>query len=75
MCNQCTFSGLIPGGQILSNRHTVFFTSMDPMNKEHKDLDVIDGSTASCLVQAENVEEKSKHSVLGRHQICPKERI
>ena len=35
-------SGLIPGGQILSKRQTVFFTSVDPMNKEHRDLEVID---------------------------------
>ena len=33
-----TNSGLIPGGQILSERQTVFFTSVDPVNKEHKDL-------------------------------------
>ena len=26
----------------MSKRHTVFFTSVEPMNKEHKDLDVID---------------------------------
>ena len=33
-----TNSGLIQGGQILSKkRQTVFFTAMDPMNKEHKD--------------------------------------
>ena len=37
-----TNSGLIPGGQILSKRQTVFFTSVDPMNKEHKDPKVID---------------------------------
>ena len=30
-------SGLIPGGHILSKRQTVFFTSVDPMNKEHRD--------------------------------------
>ena len=45
MCNQITLiinSGLIPGGQILSKRQTVFFASVDPMNKEHKDPDVID---------------------------------
>ena len=34
-------SGLISGGQNLSKRQTVFFTSVDPMNKEHKDPDVI----------------------------------
>ena len=33
------------------------------------------GSTASCMVQAENVEETSNHGVLGRHQTCSKERI
>ena len=27
------------------------------------------------MVQAENVEETSKHGVLGRHQTCSKERI
>ena len=35
-------SGLIPGGQILSNRQTVFFLLVDPMDKEHKDPDTID---------------------------------
>ena len=37
-----TNSGLIPGGQNLSKRQTVFFTSVGPMNKEHKDPDTID---------------------------------
>ena len=33
-----TNSGLIPGGQNLGNeRQTVFFTAVNPMNKEHKD--------------------------------------
>ena len=32
-----TNSRLIPGGQILSKRQTVFFTSVDPMNKEYRD--------------------------------------
>ena len=35
-------SGLIPWGQILSNRQTAFFLPVDPMDKEHKDLDTID---------------------------------
>ena len=33
-------SGLIPGGQNLNNRQTVFF--LDPMDKNHKDPDTID---------------------------------
>ena len=37
-----TNSGLIPGGQNLSKRQTVFFTSVDPMNKEHKDPNDVD---------------------------------
>ena len=35
-------SGLIPGGQNLSNRQTVFFLLVDPLDKNHKDPDVID---------------------------------
>ena len=37
-----TNSGLIPGGQNLSKRQTVFFTSVNPMDKEHKDPETID---------------------------------
>ena len=35
-------SGLIPGGQNLSNRKTVFSLPVDLMDKEHKDPDTID---------------------------------
>ena len=35
-------SGLILGGQSLSNTQTVFFMPVDPMDKNHKDPDVID---------------------------------
>ena len=35
-------SGLIPGGQNLSKRQTVFFLLVDPMDKNHKDPDTID---------------------------------
>ena len=37
-----TNSGLIPRGQNLSEIQTVFFTSMDPINEEHRDPDVSD---------------------------------
>ena len=37
-----TNSGLIPGGQNLSKRQTVFFTSVDPTNKEHRDPNKLD---------------------------------
>ena len=35
-------SGLIPGGQNLNKRQTVFFLLLDPIDKEHKDPDTID---------------------------------
>ena len=35
-------SGLIPGGQNLSKRQTVFFLRVNPMDKEHKDPETID---------------------------------
>ena len=35
-------SGLIPGGQNLSKRQTVFFTSVDLVNKEHRDPNITD---------------------------------
>ena len=34
-------SGLIPGGQILSKRQTVFFLLVDLVDKEHKDPETI----------------------------------
>ena len=35
-------SGLIPGGQNLSKRQTVFFLLVNPVNKEHKDPETVD---------------------------------
>ena len=35
-------SGLIPGGQNLGKRQTVFCTSVDPMNKEHRGPNKVD---------------------------------
>ena len=35
-------SGLIPGGQNLSKRQTVFFLHVNPMDKEHKDPETVD---------------------------------
>ena len=40
-----TNSGLIAGGQNLGKRQTVFFTSVDPINKEHRDPNIIDLET------------------------------
>ena len=35
-------SGLIPGGHNLSNRQTVFYLPVNPMDKEHKDPETVD---------------------------------
>ena len=53
-------SRLIPGGQNLSNRQTVFFLPVDPMDKNHEDPDTIDVE-ASRLAQY-------MHKVWKRHQ-------
>ena len=37
-------NGLIPGGQNLSRRQSVFFLLVDPRNKDHKDPEYIDFS-------------------------------
>ena len=69
-------SGLIPGGQNLSNRQTVFFLLVDPMDKEHKGPDMIDlGAPRLAQYMHKSKEETSKHGVLGRHQSCSKEGI
>ena len=68
-------SGLLPGGQNLSKRQTVFFTCGDPVNKEHEDPDVIDLEAPRLAWYKQKVENTSRHGVLGRHQSCSKERV
>ena len=72
-----TNSGLIPGGQNLSKgKQTVFFTSVDPMNKEHKDPYEIDLEAPHLAwYKQKKVEETSKYGVLGRRQTCSTERF
>ena len=69
-------SGLIPGGQSLSKRQTVFFLPVDPMDKNHKDLDTIDLSVPRhAQYMHKGMEETSRRRKLGRHQSCNEERI
>ena len=53
-------SGLIPGGQDLSRRQTVFFLFIDPRDKDHEDFEHID---FSVLRRARYV-----HSAWKKHQ-------
>ena len=70
MCNQSYSpfinSGLIPGGQILSKRQTVFFLPVDPMDKESQgSWDDRLGSTASCTVHAYSMGRNIKTQFFG----------
>ena len=66
-------SGLIPGGQNLSNRQTVFFTAVNPMNKDHrdpheldknhKDLDTIDLGAPRLAQYMHKAWKKHKNTV------------
>ena len=53
-------NGLIPGGQDLSRRQTVFFLPIDPRDKNHKDLEYIDFSVPRRA--------RYVHSAWKRHQ-------
>ena len=55
--------GLILGGQNLSKRQTVFFTSVDPMNKEHKDPDVVDLDAPRLAWYKQRVWKKHQNTV------------
>ena len=69
-------SGLIPGGQNLSNRQTVFFLPVDPMDKNHKDPDTIDLNEPRHAQYMHKAWKKHQtYSVLGRQQPCSEERI
>ena len=70
-----TNSGLIPGGQKMSKRQTVFFTSVDPMNKEHRDPNNIDLEAPRLAWKRQKRWKKQKPGVFGRHKTCFKERI
>ena len=58
-----TNSGLIPGGQILSKRQTVFFTSVDLLNKEHRDPDNIDLNAPRLVWYKQKVWKKHQNTV------------
>ena len=56
-------SGLIPGGHNLSKRQTVFFTSLDPMNKEHEDPDEINLEAPRLAWYKQKVWKKHQNTV------------
>ena len=69
-------TGLIPRVQNLSKRQTIFFTSVDPMNKEQKDPDVINLDAPRLAWCKQKVWKNYQNTVYWFwHQTCSKERI
>ena len=56
-------NGLIPGGQDLSRRQTVFFLPIDPRDKDHKDPEYIDFSVPRRARYAHNAWKKHQDAV------------
>ena len=54
-------NGLVPGGQDLSRRQTVFFLPIDPRDTEHKDPEHIDFS----VPRPQCMEEAPRRGILG----------
>ena len=69
-------SGLIPEGQILNKRQTVFFLFVNPMDEEHKNPETIDLEAHRLARYMHTAWKKHQNTgVLGRHQTSSKERI
>ena len=68
-------SGLIPGGQNLSNRQTVFFLFVDPLDKERKHLDTIELEAPRLAHPCGKHGRDIRILCIGRHQHCSEERI
>ena len=60
----------------MNNRQTVFFLPVDPMDKNHKDLDTIDLEASRLAQHMHKAWRKhQKYEELDRHQSCSEERI
>ena len=60
-------SGLIPGGQNLSKRQTVFFLPMNPMDKEHKDTEKFDLEAPRLARYMHKARKKHQNTVYWVH--------
>ena len=65
ICNSIISSGLISGGQSLSKRQTVLFLLVGPMDKNHKDPDVIDLSVPRRAQYLHNAWKRHQDAVYG----------
>ena len=61
-------NGLIPGGQDLSRRQTVFFLPTGPWDETHMDPEHIDFSVPRLApIHAQCMEEAPRRGILGRY--------
>ena len=76
MCNQFTLHHQlrIDTGRSKFEQQTVFFTSVDPVNKEHKDPETIDLNAPRLAQYMHKAWKKHQNNVLDRHQPCSEER-
>ena len=58
-------NGLIPGGQDLSRRQTVFFLPIDPRDKNHKDPEYVDLSVPRRAKYVHSAWKKHHDGILG----------
>ena len=56
-------NGLVPGGQNLSRRQTVFFLLVDPRNEDHKDPEYIDYSAPRLARYLQNAWKRHQDAV------------
>ena len=71
-----TNSGLIAGGQNSSReRQTVFFTAVNPMNKDHRDPQELDLTKPRLASYKQKWKKAPGYGVLGRYTACSTERI
>ena len=56
-------NGLVPGGQNLSIRQTVFFLPIDPRNEDHKDPEYIDYSAPRLARYLQNAWKRHQDAV------------
>ena len=56
-------NGLVPGGQNLSRRQTVFFLPVDPRNEDHKDPEYIDYSAPRLARYLQNAWKRHQDAV------------
>ena len=58
-------NGLIPGGQNLSRRQSVFFLPVDPRKEDHKDPEYIDYSAPRLALYLQNAWKRHQDTVFG----------